>query len=140
MTGLFYVNANQADSIYDLYDGTDNPQGWGGNDRGGWSEARSRLIDYQTGKIKWSHKWESGKTLRVLLSTAGNLISHRRAELVTHRSSQRDHRRTTLAFASGSRCTRLLPQRGKPGWQLLYLLVGKRADARTRSTCWQNNI
>ncbi len=38
-TSLFYVNATRAFSVYYLYDGTDNPQGWGGNDRGGWSES-----------------------------------------------------------------------------------------------------
>jgi alcohol dehydrogenase (cytochrome c) len=72
-TGLFYVNANRAFSIYYLYDGTDNPQGWGGNDRGGWSESMLEAIDYQTGKIKWSHKWE-GSATSGLLSTAGNLV------------------------------------------------------------------
>ena len=30
-------------------------------------------IDYQTGKIKWSHKWEGGDSYG-LLSTSGNLI------------------------------------------------------------------
>ena len=30
-------------------------------------------IDYQTGKIKWSHPWEGGNNSG-LLSTAGNLI------------------------------------------------------------------
>jgi len=73
MTGLFYVNANRAFSVYYLYDGTDNPQGWGGNDRGGWSESMLEAIDYQTGRIKWSHPWE-GAANTGLLSTAGNLI------------------------------------------------------------------
>jgi len=73
LTGLFYVNANRAFSVYYLYDATDNPQGWGGNDRGGWSESMLEAIDYKTGKIKWSHKWEAG-TNSGLLTTAGNLI------------------------------------------------------------------
>jgi alcohol dehydrogenase (cytochrome c) len=72
-TGLFYVNANRAFSVYYLYDGTDNPQGWGGNDRGGWSESMLEALDYSTGKVKWSHKWE-GAANYGLLSTAGNLI------------------------------------------------------------------
>ena len=72
-TGLFYVNANHAFSVYYLYDDTDNPQGWGGNDRGGWSEYMLEAIDYKTGKIKWSHPWE-GSGNSGLLSTAGNLI------------------------------------------------------------------
>lgn len=72
-TGLFYVNANRAFSVYYLYDGSENPQGWGGNDRGGWSESMLEALDYKTGKIKWSHKWE-GASNSGLLSTAGNLI------------------------------------------------------------------
>jgi len=72
-TGLFYVSANRAFSVYYLYDNTDNPQGWGGNDRGGWSESMLEALDYKTGKIKWSHKWELGNSSG-LLSTAGNLI------------------------------------------------------------------
>jgi len=67
------VNANRAYSIYYLYDGTDNPQGWGGNDRSGWSETSLEAIDYQTGKISWSHQWASPNNSG-LLSTAGNLI------------------------------------------------------------------
>ena len=59
-TGLFYVNATQAFSVYYIYDPGDNPQGWGGTDRGGYSEAMLQAIDYKTGKIKWSHRWEGG--------------------------------------------------------------------------------
>ena len=36
-TGLFYVNATRAFSVYYIYDPSDNPAGWGGTDRGGWS-------------------------------------------------------------------------------------------------------
>jgi alcohol dehydrogenase (cytochrome c) len=32
-----------------------------------------QAIDYKTGKVKWSHKWEGGSRAG-LLSTAGNLI------------------------------------------------------------------
>ena len=59
-TGLFYVNTARAYSVYYIYDPTENPQGWGGTDRGGWSEAMLQAIDYKTGKIRWTHKWEGG--------------------------------------------------------------------------------
>ena len=36
-TGLFYVNATRAFSVYYIFDRDDKPEGWGGNDRGGWS-------------------------------------------------------------------------------------------------------
>jgi alcohol dehydrogenase (cytochrome c) len=72
-TGLFYVSAAQAYSVYYLYDPYDNPQGWGGTDRGGYSESMVQAIDYKTGKVKWSHKWEAN-VRSGLLSTAGNLL------------------------------------------------------------------
>ena len=76
-TGLFYANATRAFSVYYLYENEndDKPQGWGGNDRGGWSEAMLQAIDYRTGKIAWSHKWSGSNSIRSgLLSTAGNLL------------------------------------------------------------------
>jgi alcohol dehydrogenase (cytochrome c) len=72
-TGLFYVSAARAFSVYYIYDTSDNPQGWGGTDRGGYSENMVQAIDYRDGKIRWSHKWE-GSGLSGLLSTAGNLL------------------------------------------------------------------
>jgi alcohol dehydrogenase (cytochrome c) len=47
--------------------------GWGGTDRGGYSESMIQAIDYKTGDIKWSHKWD-GNVRSGLLSTAGNLL------------------------------------------------------------------
>ncbi len=76
-TGLFYANATRGFSVYYLYENENDekPQGWGGNDRGGWSEAMLQAIDYKTGKIKWSHKWDGSSSVRSgLLSTAGNLV------------------------------------------------------------------
>jgi alcohol dehydrogenase (cytochrome c) len=76
-TGLFYANATRGFSVYYLYENEndDKPQGWGGNDRGGWSEAMVQAIDYQTGQVKWSFKWEGSSSVRSgLLSTAGNLL------------------------------------------------------------------
>jgi alcohol dehydrogenase (cytochrome c) len=72
-TGLLYVPASRAFSIFYIYDPGENPQGWGGTDRGGWSESMLQAIDYKTGKVRWSHKWESGARSG-LLSTAGNLL------------------------------------------------------------------
>ena len=72
-TGLFYVSAAQAYSVWYIYDPGDNPQGWGGTDRGGWSQNMVQAVDYKTGKVRWSHKWEGGG-LSGLLSTAGNLL------------------------------------------------------------------
>jgi alcohol dehydrogenase (cytochrome c) len=76
-TGLFYVNATRAYSVYYLYESENDekPQGWGGNDRGGWSEALLQAIDYTNGRIRWSHRWTGSASVRSgLLSTAGNLL------------------------------------------------------------------
>jgi alcohol dehydrogenase (cytochrome c) len=76
-TGLFYANATRAFSVYYLYENEDDekPQGWGGNDRGGWSEAMLQAIDYTTGKVAWSHKWTNSTAVRSgLLTTAGNVL------------------------------------------------------------------
>ena len=73
-TGLFYVNATRAFSVYYIFDQTEKPEGWGGNDHGGWSESMLRAIDYKTGKVRWTHKWEGGGVRSGVLSTAGNLV------------------------------------------------------------------
>jgi alcohol dehydrogenase (cytochrome c) len=73
-TGLFYINASRAFSIYYIFDTDEKPEGWGGNDRGGWSESMLQAIDYKTGKIRWSHKWEGAGGRSGVLSTAGNLV------------------------------------------------------------------
>ncbi len=72
-TGLFYVPAGRTYSVFYLYDTGDNPQGWGGQDRGGYSESLVQAVDYKTGKVRWSHKWE-GAARSGLLSTAGDLV------------------------------------------------------------------
>ncbi len=73
-TGYFYVNATRAFSEYYIYDDEKKPEGWGGNDRGGWAESMVQAIDYRTGKIAWSHKWEGSGIRSGMLSTAGNLV------------------------------------------------------------------
>lgn len=73
-TGLFYINANRAFSIYYIFDDDDKPEGWGGNDQGGWGESMLQALDYQTGKVKWSHKWEGSGARSGVLSTEGNLV------------------------------------------------------------------
>jgi alcohol dehydrogenase (cytochrome c) len=73
-TGLFYINASRGFSVYYIYDNDQKPEGWGGNDRGGWSESMLQAIDYKTGKIRWSHQWEGAGIRSGVLSTAGNLV------------------------------------------------------------------
>jgi alcohol dehydrogenase (cytochrome c) len=73
-TGLFYINATRAYSVYYIFDDSEKPEGWGGNDRGGWAESMLQAVDYKTGKIRWSHKWQGSGIRSGVLSTAGNLV------------------------------------------------------------------
>lgn len=73
-TGLFYVNATRAFSEYYIFDNSEKPEGWSGNDRGGSGESMLQAIDYKTGKIRWSHKWEGASVRSGVLSTAGGLV------------------------------------------------------------------
>jgi alcohol dehydrogenase (cytochrome c) len=72
-TGLFYVSTARAFAVFYLYDVGDNPMGWGGTARGGYSESMIQAIDYKTGNLRWSHRWENN-VMSGLLSTAGNLL------------------------------------------------------------------
>ena len=72
-TGLFYVNATRAFSVWYIYDPSDKPMGWGGTDRGGYAEqGQLKAIDYKTGDIRWSIPRYGGNS--GLLSTAGNVV------------------------------------------------------------------
>jgi len=74
-TGLFYVQATTAYSVYYLTDTDDKPEGYGGRDATVWGRDRLQAIDYQTGKIVWSHPYVSpGDTRSGLLATAGKLL------------------------------------------------------------------
>jgi alcohol dehydrogenase (cytochrome c) len=53
-TGLFIVNAHPSYGIY-FAKPEDGTFGWAGADYGVWGSAVLEAIDYQTGKIKWSH-------------------------------------------------------------------------------------
>ena len=73
-TGLFYVDAGDAYSIYYVFDDAAKPEGWAGNDRGGWSDSVLEALDYKTGKPKWTHKWPTTGGRSGILTTAGGLL------------------------------------------------------------------
>lgn len=73
-TNLFYVNAIDTYSIYYVFDNSEKPEGWAGNDRGGWSQEILKALDYRTGKVTWSHKWPTEGGRSGILSTAGGLL------------------------------------------------------------------
>jgi alcohol dehydrogenase (cytochrome c) len=74
-TGLYYVSARKAYSVFYLTDTGDKPEGWGGVDKGLWSECSLRAIDYKTGQLRWIRNWGTADdSLSGLLSTAGHLL------------------------------------------------------------------
>lgn len=54
-TGLFIVDAHPSWSIY-FSKAADGQYGWAGADYGVWGKGVIEAIDYQTGKIRWSHE------------------------------------------------------------------------------------
>jgi alcohol dehydrogenase (cytochrome c) len=72
-TGLFYVSARRIFSVF-YKTATGKPEGWGGRDRNLWSNSVLQAIDYQTGKIRWSHELGDGEDIAGILTTAGGVL------------------------------------------------------------------
>lgn len=70
--GLFIVDANPSYGIYfsKLADGT---YGWSGADYDVWGKGVLKAIDYQTGKIRWSHDLGPGGSGAGVLTTDSGL-------------------------------------------------------------------
>lgn len=69
-TGLFIVSARDAYSIY-FSKPADGTYGWSGADYGVWGKGAIKAIDYQTGKIRWSHEIGRGASTGVLTTASG---------------------------------------------------------------------
>src|SRR6201994_2867162 len=70
-TGLFIVSAHPSYSIY-FAKAADGNYGWAGADYGVWSKGVIEAIDYQTGKIRWTHEvGRGGSGAGVLTTDAG---------------------------------------------------------------------
>ena len=72
MTGLFIVSAAPSYSLY-FAKPADGTYGWAGADYGLWSKGVLEAIDYQTGKIRWSHELGDGRSGAGVLTTASGL-------------------------------------------------------------------
>ena len=71
-TGLFIVNAHPSWSIY-FAKPADGTYGWAGADYGVWGKAVLEAIDYQTGKIRWTHELGPGGGSAGVLTTDSGL-------------------------------------------------------------------
>ena len=68
--GLFIVSARESYSIY-FSKPADGAYGWAGADYGVWGRGFIKAIDYQTGKIRWSHDIGDGASAGVLTTDSG---------------------------------------------------------------------
>jgi len=71
-TGLFIVDAHPSWSIY-FSKPADGTYGWAGGDYGLWGKGVIEAIDYQTGKIRWSHEVGAGGSGAGVLTTESGL-------------------------------------------------------------------
>ena len=71
-TGLFLVSAHPSYSLY-FAKPADGTYGWAGADYGLWGKGVLEAIDYQTGKIRWSHELGKGGAGAGILTTDSGL-------------------------------------------------------------------
>jgi alcohol dehydrogenase (cytochrome c) len=71
-TGLFIVSAHPSYSIY-FAKPADGTYGWAGADYGLWGKGVVEAIDYQTGKIRWTHDLGRGSPGAGVMTTASGL-------------------------------------------------------------------
>jgi alcohol dehydrogenase (cytochrome c) len=71
-TGLFIVSAHPSYSVY-FAKPADGTYGWAGADYDLWSKGVIEAIDYQTGKIRWTHESGPGTPSAGILTTSSGL-------------------------------------------------------------------
>ena len=72
-TGLFIVDAHPSYSLY-FAKPADGYYGWAGADYGLWGKGVIEAIDYQTGKLRWTHEVGQGGSGAGVLTTDSGLI------------------------------------------------------------------
>ena len=73
-TGLFIVNARPSWSIY-FAKPADGAYGWAGADYDVWGKSQVEAIDYQTGKLRWTHELGVGSGAGVMTTDSGLTIT-----------------------------------------------------------------
>jgi alcohol dehydrogenase (cytochrome c) len=69
-TGLFLVSAREAFAVY-FFKPEHGTYGWAGADYGVWGKGMIKAIDYQTGKVRWTHDIGDGGAAGILTTTTG---------------------------------------------------------------------
>jgi alcohol dehydrogenase (cytochrome c) len=89
INGLFIVDAQPSYSIY-FAKPADGVYGWAGADYSVWSKGVIEAIDYQTGKIRWSHEGgPGGSGAGVLTTDSGHHLPTRRPPVPGHQQRRR---------------------------------------------------
>jgi alcohol dehydrogenase (cytochrome c) len=70
--GLFVVSSHPSYSVY-FAKPADGTYGWAGADYDVWSKGVLEAIDYQTGKVRWTHELGPGTPTAGVLTTASGL-------------------------------------------------------------------
>jgi alcohol dehydrogenase (cytochrome c) len=71
-TGLFIVSSHPSYSLY-FTKPADGTYGWAGADYDLWSKGVLEAIDYQTGKVRWTHELGQGTPTAGVLTTASGI-------------------------------------------------------------------
>ena len=95
-TGLFIVDAHPAYSLY-FNKPADGSYGWAGADYGLWGKGVLEAIDYQTGKIRWTHELGPGGSGAGVLTTDSGLTFTADARRELSRTGYKQ-RQDSLAF------------------------------------------
>ena len=103
-TGLLVVSAHDAYGIY-FFKPEHGEWGWAGANYSVWGKGVLRAIDYQTGKIRWSHDIGEGAGAAGVLTTTTGRDDHRRRGEQRARAA---HERRLDAVALGHRARRQL--------------------------------
>jgi alcohol dehydrogenase (cytochrome c) len=74
-TGLFIVDAHPSYSVY-FNKPADGAYGWAGADYGLWGKGVLEAIDYQTGKIRWTHELGPRGNFLALDTSNGKTLWH----------------------------------------------------------------
>jgi len=75
LTGLFYVSGTESYSMLYQTDTDAKPEGFAGKEVGVWSKVSIKALDYQTGKVRWTHEYPGlGSGNFGILTTAGGVL------------------------------------------------------------------
>ena len=116
-TGLFIVDAHPSYSIY-FAKPADGTYGWAGADYGLWGKGVIEAIDYQTGKIRWSHEVGRRRLRRGRDDDRFGTYLHRRR--LRQRAGARHEQRQDLVACGHRRADAEFSHHLRTGWPPIH--------------------